>query len=119
MGYMAEAGFEDMMYQIYIMAVFFVEYANLLVPYRENSNLKRLLARFTSFFKGFIGAGGRKMKALKPLGSGADSAKINMKTDSFMIERQKKKSSVFIASVMNHLLYGIYGLQPRRQFCYF
>ena len=46
------------MYLLFYMASFYVEGANLLVPGRVNSNFKRLLSRFTSFFKGFIGAGG-------------------------------------------------------------
>ena len=50
--------FDDIMYELCVMAVFFVEGANLVVPYRENANFNRVLSRFTSFFKGFIGAGG-------------------------------------------------------------
>lgn len=65
-----EMNFDDMMYELFIMAVFFVEGANLLVPCRENFNFKRIVARFSSFFKGFIGAGGWGAKAHKPLGCG-------------------------------------------------
>ncbi len=46
------------MYLLVYMAFFYVEGANLLVPSRVNFNFKRILSRFTSFFKGFIGAGG-------------------------------------------------------------
>ena len=42
----------DMMYELCLMALFFVEGANLLVPFRENFNFKRIVARFSSFFKG-------------------------------------------------------------------
>lgn len=59
----------DMMYELCLMALFFVEGANLLVPFRENFNFKRIVARFSSFFKGFIGAGGWGLKAQKPLGT--------------------------------------------------
>ena len=59
----------DMMYEHCLMALFFVEGANLLVPFRENFNFKRIVARFSSFFKGFIGAGGWGLKAQKPLGT--------------------------------------------------
>ena len=48
----------DMMYELCLMALFFVEGANLLVPFRENFNFKR-----------FIGAGGWGLKAQKPLGT--------------------------------------------------
>lgn len=58
----------DMMYELCLMALFFVEGANLLVPFRENFNFKRIVDRFSSFFKGFIGAGGWGLKAQKPLG---------------------------------------------------
>ena len=51
----------DMMYELCLMALFFVEGANLLVPFRENFNFKRIVARFSSFFKG--------LKAQKPLGT--------------------------------------------------
>ena len=46
------------MYLLFAMASFYVEGANLLVPSRVNLNFKRILSPFTSFFKGFIGAGG-------------------------------------------------------------
>lgn len=46
------------MYLLFAMAAFYVEGANLLVPARVNMNFKRILSPFTSFFKGFIGAGG-------------------------------------------------------------
>lgn len=46
------------MYILFAMASFYVEGANLLVPSRVNFNFKRVLSPFTSFFKGFIGAGG-------------------------------------------------------------
>lgn len=59
----------DMMYELCLMALFFVEGANLLVPFRENFNFKRIVARFSSFFKGFIGAGGWGLKAQKLLGT--------------------------------------------------
>lgn len=42
----------DMMYELCLMALFFVEGANLLVPFRENFNFKRIVARFSSFSKG-------------------------------------------------------------------
>ena len=42
----------DMMYELCLMALFFVEGANLLVPFRENFNFKRIVARFSSFFNG-------------------------------------------------------------------
>lgn len=45
------------MYILFAMASFYVEGANLLVPSRVNFNFKRILSPFTSFFKGFIGAG--------------------------------------------------------------
>ena len=54
----------DMMYELCLMALFFVEGANLLVPFRENFNFKRIVARFSSFFKGFIGAGGHIYKSV-------------------------------------------------------
>ena len=69
--------FDDIMYELCVMAVFFVEGANLLVLYRENANFNRVLSRFTSFFKGFIGAGGRGMKAQKPLGKSENYGKMN------------------------------------------
>lgn len=50
--------FYDNMYLLFAMAYFFVAGANLLVPSAVNANFKRILSRFTSFFKGFIGAGG-------------------------------------------------------------
>ena len=34
----------DMMYELCLMALFFVEGANLLVPFRENFNFKRIVA---------------------------------------------------------------------------
>lgn len=77
MKYTMTMTFDDIMYELCVMAVFFVEGANLLVPYRENSNLSRVLSRFTSFFKGFIGAGGRGMKAQKPLGKSENYGKMN------------------------------------------
>lgn len=46
------------MYLLFYMAYFYVEGANLLVPCRVNANFKRILSRFASFFRGFIGAGG-------------------------------------------------------------
>lgn len=75
---------EDMMYELCLMAVLFVEGANLLVPFRENSNFKRIVARFSSFFKGFIGAGGWGMKAQKPLGAEAGTVKIHIGAACFM-----------------------------------
>ena len=36
---------------------------NLLVPCRVNANFKRILSRFASFFRGFIGAGGWRASA--------------------------------------------------------
>lgn len=45
------------MYLLFYMAYFYVEGANLLVPCRVNANFKRILSRFASFFRGFIGAG--------------------------------------------------------------
>ena len=47
------------MYLLFAMAAFYVEGANLLVPSRVNANFKRILSPFTSFFRGFIGAGGK------------------------------------------------------------
>lgn len=46
------------MYLLFYMAYFYVEGANLLVPCRVNANFKRILSRFASFFRGFIGTGG-------------------------------------------------------------
>ena len=43
------------MYLLFYMAYFYVEGANLLVPCRVNANFKRILSRFASFFRGFIG----------------------------------------------------------------
>lgn len=54
------------MYILFAMASFYVEGANLLVPSRVNFNFKRVLSPFTSFFKGFIGAGGWAAMALSP-----------------------------------------------------
>ena len=51
------------MYLLFYMAYFYVEGANLLVPCRVNANFKRILSRFTSFFRGFIGAGGWRASA--------------------------------------------------------
>ncbi len=53
-----DISFYDNMYLLFAMAFFLVEGANLLVPSAVNANFKRILSRFTSFFKGFIGAGG-------------------------------------------------------------
>ena len=39
MKYTMTMTFDDIMYELCVMAVFFVEGANLLAPYRENSNL--------------------------------------------------------------------------------
>lgn len=77
MKYTMTMTFDDIMYELCVMAVFFVEGANLLVLYRENANFNRVLSRFTSFFKGFIGAGGRGMKAQKPLGKSEKYGKMN------------------------------------------
>ena len=77
MKYTMTMTFDDIMYESCVMAVFFVEGANLLVLYRENANFNRVLSRFTSFFKGFIGAGGRGMKAQKPLGKSENYGKMN------------------------------------------
>lgn len=77
MKYTMTMTFDDIMYELCVMAVFFVEGANLLVLYRENANFNRVLSRFTSFFKGFIGAGGRGMKAQKPLGKSENYGKMN------------------------------------------
>lgn len=77
MKYTITMTFDDIMYELCVMAVFFVEGANLLVLYRENANFNRVLSRFTSFFKGFIGAGGRGMKAQKPLGKSENYGKMN------------------------------------------
>ena len=51
------------MYLLFYMAYFYVEGANLLVPCRVNANFKRILSRFASFFRGFIGAGGWRASA--------------------------------------------------------
>ena len=77
MKYTMTMTFDDIMYELCVMAVFFVEGANLLVPCRENANFNRVLSRFTSFFKGFIGAGGWGIKAQKPLGTSGNYGKIN------------------------------------------
>ena len=77
MKYTMTMTFDDIMYELCVMSVFFVEGANLLVLYRENANFNRVLSRFTSFFKGFIGAGGRGMKAQKPLGKSENYGKMN------------------------------------------
>jgi len=77
MKYTMTMTFDDIMYELCVMAGFFVEGANLLVLYRENANFNRVLSRFTSFFKGFIGAGGRGMKAQKPLGKSENYGKMN------------------------------------------
>lgn len=45
-------------YLLFVMAFFHVEWANLFVPSRVNSNYCRVVSRFVSFFKGYIGAGG-------------------------------------------------------------
>lgn len=45
-------------YLLFAMALFYVEGANLLVPSRVNANYSRVVSRFVSFFKGYIGAGG-------------------------------------------------------------
>ena len=63
----------DMMYELCLMALFFVEGANLLVPFRENFNFKRIVARFSSFFKGFIGAGGWGAESPKTVGHGKNT----------------------------------------------
>lgn len=55
------------MYLLFYMAYFYVEGANLLVPCRVNANFKRILSRFASFFRGFIGAGGWKHLLLSDL----------------------------------------------------
>lgn len=57
MAYVMEEDFTNMICALFVMAVFFVEGANLVVPCRENSNFKCLISWFSSFFKGFIGAG--------------------------------------------------------------
>lgn len=49
---------DDVMYELYLMAIFLVEGANLFTPHRENSNFNCVISWFSSFFKGFIGAGG-------------------------------------------------------------
>lgn len=55
------------MYLIFAMAAFYVEGANLLVPSRVNLNFKRIVSRFLSFFRGFIGAGGWSFMVRKKL----------------------------------------------------
>lgn len=55
------------MYLIFAMAAFYVEGANLLVPSRVNLNFKRIVSRFLSFFRGFIGAGGWSFVVRKKL----------------------------------------------------
>lgn len=57
MAYVMEEDFTNMICALFVMAVFFVEGANLEVPCRENSNFKCVISWFSSFFKGFIGAG--------------------------------------------------------------
>ena len=47
------------MYLLFYMAYFYVEG----VPCRVNANFKRILSRFASFFRGFIGAGGWRASA--------------------------------------------------------
>ena len=51
------------MYLLFYMAYFYVEGANLLLPCCVNPNFKRILSRFASFFRGFIGAGGWRVTA--------------------------------------------------------
>ena len=65
------------MYLLFAMAYFYQEGANLLVPGRVNMNFKRVLSAFASFFKGFIGAGGWDLFALKPFGRKVTEVKLN------------------------------------------
>lgn len=57
-------------YLLFATAVFFVEGADRFLPDHVNTCFKRVVSRFLSFFKGFIGAGGWAYKPLKPLGCG-------------------------------------------------
>ena len=74
----------DMMYELCLMALFFVEGANLLVPFRENFNFKRIVARFSSFFKGFIGAGGWAAMALRSSGLEGKREQLNDGASGFL-----------------------------------
>ena len=65
------------MYILFAMASFYVEGANLLVPSRVNFNFKRVLSPFTSFFKGFIGAGGWAAMALRSSGLEGKREQLN------------------------------------------
>ncbi len=58
------------MYLLFAMATFYVEGANLLVPSRVNFNFKRIVSRFLSFFRGFIGAGGWSFGMCEKLNDG-------------------------------------------------
>ena len=80
----------DMMYELCLMALFFVEGANLLVPFRENFNFKRIVARFSSFFKGFIGAGGWGLKAQKPLAVVLNDRRIWLFTGTYLQKRLRE-----------------------------
>ena len=77
MKYAMAVTLDDIVYELYVMAAFCIEGSELSVPHRENFNFNCVLSRFTSFFKGFIGAGGWGMKAHKPLGESRYHGKMN------------------------------------------
>ncbi|MCH3930227.1 MAG: hypothetical protein LKE16_05375 [Dialister sp.] len=72
------------MYILFAMASFYVEGANLLVPSRVNFNFKRILSPFTSFFKGFIGAGGWAAMALRSSGLEGKREQLNDGASDFL-----------------------------------
>lgn len=72
------------MYILFAMASFYVEGANLLVPSRVNFNFKRVLSPFTSFFKGFIGAGGWAAMALRSSGLEGKREQLNDGASGFL-----------------------------------
>ena len=72
------------MYILFAMASFCVEGANLLVPSRVNFNFKRVLSPFTSFFKGFIGAGGWAAMALRSSGLEGKREQLNDGASGFL-----------------------------------
>ena len=75
------------MYLIFAMAAFYVEGANLMVPSRVNLNFKRIVSRFLSFFRGFIGAGGWSFEIRKKLN---DRIFCVVQEDGFLLRRRKE-----------------------------
>jgi len=71
MEYMTEVACEDLLRSLIVIALFTAMGGDVSVLQRVNANFKSVSSRFASFFKGFIGAGGWGMKALKPLGMAA------------------------------------------------